>query len=72
MMSTFPNFNSDEFKYKSDHKCKECIHILCIEYRSGKRFYYCEVTVDNKTHCKLKKIRLRDMACNKFKSEEFS
>ena len=63
-------FNLDDYKHKSEYKCRDCSNVLGIEYESGLVFYYCKVTTDNKTHNKLKKIRLKDMACREVKLNE--
>ena len=62
-------FNLDDYNYKSEQKCKNCEHCVRLSYRSGRRFYYCEMQEDNKTETGYKKIKFNDMACPKFKEE---
>ena len=64
-METF--FNLSDYDFKSDYKCRDCVNTYCIEYDSGKRFYYCSFIKDNRTYNGLKKIRLKDMACKNIK-----
>ena len=68
----------DDFEYKPPPKevkkipigasCNKCIFCYCIEYRSGRRFYYCSLYPDNRTDCKMKKVKARGV-CEKFEVE---
>ena len=54
-----------------DNKCKDCKHPIGEEYRSGKRFYYCSIQRSNRTENGLKKIKLKDTACEHFNTDLF-
>ena len=60
-------FDMNEYRYNEHGICKECINLYRLKYDSGKIFNYCKVTMDNKTHNKMKKVLLKDRACNQFK-----
>ena len=52
-------------------KCRDCKHKYCVEYRSGKRFYYCNIKISNYTFNGLKRIKLKDDACEFINTDQF-
>ena len=53
------------------NKCGDCKHKKSKDYRSGKRFYYCSIQRSMKTDNGLKKILLKNDACQYFNSDMF-
>jgi hypothetical protein len=56
-------FNLNDFKTKN--KCKECKNVTGYKY-NNRIVYYCKITYDGKTQNNLKKIKLKNLACNKY------
>ena len=61
-MSTL--FDLKEFQTKNI--CKNCINLMTLQYDSGRKFYYCKVTSDNRTDNGMKKIKLNNCGCLKY------
>jgi hypothetical protein len=59
-------FEKEELENKTNDACRSCMNKDFKPYET-RNIWYCLVTVDNKTECGFKKIKLKDKACGKYK-----
>jgi hypothetical protein len=59
-------FDKSDLENKTVNTCRQCMN-KDFKHYDTRNIWYCLVTVDNKTDCGFKKIRLKDKACGKFK-----
>jgi hypothetical protein len=58
-------FEKEDLENKSEFTCRSCLHKGCKQYET-RNIWYCVATLDNKTECGFKKIKLKNPSCIKF------
>lgn len=53
-------------KPKRKEQCRTCKHKIFITYRSGKRFHYCSLHKNARTHNGLLKVKCKREACEAY------
>jgi hypothetical protein len=50
-------------------QCRTCNHKIFVEYRSGKRFHYCSLQRNSRTHNGLLKVKCKTQACKSYEAK---
>jgi hypothetical protein len=58
-------FDTKDLEVKTENTCRHCLN-KDFKHYDTRNIWYCLVTVDNRTECGFKKIKLKDKACGKF------
>ena len=71
MQELFPDYEEEihhSFQLQEEREkgryCRNCSNAGYVEYRSGKRFYYCSLITSKRTACGYKKVKALNWCVN--------